>query len=48
MDKFDVNSIYKNSSDGYILEEKLKINHDMMSNYCNNIANNYKIKDKCQ
>ena len=64
IDRFDVNSIGKNSSDGYILEvdleysaelhelhnyyllalEKLEISHNMLSNYCSNIANKYDIK----
>ena len=27
-----------------LVSEKLKINHDMLSNYCSNIANDYGIK----
>ena len=64
IDRFDVNSIEKNSSIGYILEvnlecpsklhefnngyplasEKLKINQNMLLNYCFSIANEYGIK----
>ena len=63
-DKFCLNSIDKNSSDGYIVEvgleycdklhephndyslapEKLEINHNMQSDYCSSIANEYGIK----
>ena len=31
-------------NDYLLVPEKLKINHDMLSEYCSNIANNYKIK----
>ena len=64
IDKFDVNSIKKNNSDGYILEvdlecpdelhyfhndyplapEELKINDDMLSQFCKDIAKKYGIK----
>ena len=63
-DKFDVNLVGENSSDGYILEtdledpdeshelhndyplapEKLEISHNMLSNYCSSIVNEYGIK----
>ena len=53
IDRFDINSISKNSSDGHMLEvdldyplapEKLEISNDMSSSYCSNIANKYGIK----
>ena len=31
-------------NDYLLVPEKLKINHDMLSEYCSNIANNYNIK----
>ena len=31
-------------NDYQLATEKLKIDHDMLSNYCSNIANDYKIK----
>ena len=64
IDKFDVNSICENSSDGYISEvdlkypdelhelyndyplapEKLEISQNMLSKYCSNVANKYRIE----
>ena len=41
------NELHKMHNDYSLAPEKLKISHDMLSNYCSNIANEYGIKLVC-